>query len=497
MERATSLSNLEQVRLAWRDARFDDAARLLAGAADCESLLERARLAFFVDQDAAAADALLASAISASGSSGAHIVANALRHLVGSAIGVHRPPIDVSDFSGVSPESISESIYFLAMAAYTRDDFVAARGYLQWHSPSSTQMRVKYMLLEGFLAAAEREDFGFQASVTSLALNLILDKEPNEHYLIASCAETLSYLLRDIPHVEGLDALRRVELTAFESKGLLKSRFQITRTLGWRYAINGDYVPALRLAMEACRYVVPETLALYANLDYAMICIFSGQIIAARSSYEIARAKGKGVLWGSLAAFHAEILPLAAQVATEIGEDADALEYCRLAESHQSQIKSHYNLAHGARPKASLSEARAITFAASDPALASENAAEAYAIFSRIGYEWRAGRMALLLHQLTRKASWKNCATNHLAAYPASPFHRMLSVGTTQRTLTMQEQRILDLLQRGYGTQRIADELGRSPDTIRIHLGRLHRFFGVKNRHELLAKLAHESRAVG
>jgi DNA-binding NarL/FixJ family response regulator len=76
--------------------------------------------------------------------------------------------------------------------------------------------------------------------------------------------------------------------------------------------------------------------------------------------------------------------------------------------------------------------------------------------------------------------------------YPQSPFHRMLSLGTTRRTLTAQQQRILQLLRRGCDTRQIASELNRSPDTIRVHLGRIHSFFGVKNRHELLARLSAE-----
>ena len=93
---------------------------------------------------------------------------------------------------------------------------------------------------------------------------------------------------------------------------------------------------------------------------------------------------------------------------------------------------------------------------------------------------------------------WRDRAISHLSAYPNSPFHRMLSYGTTKRTLTPQQQRILALIERGLSTQAIADELGRSPDTIRVHIGRIHRQFGVKNRHELLAMLSREhQRAAG
>jgi hypothetical protein len=40
---------------------------------------------------------------------------------------------------------------------------------------------------------------------------------------------------------------------------------------------------------------------------------------------------------------------------------------------------------------------------------------EAYDVFSKIGYEWRAGRMALFLHQVTRKAIWRERAIEHLS----------------------------------------------------------------------------------
>ncbi len=491
MEWAYLDSALSEARNLWKAGRFEEASALLSNCASPAALIERARIAFFVHSDAESARDLLLP-IDSQSHANEGLIAIAFRDLIASSCGSSSPSVQLSDFTDAGEEAISEASLLTATAAYARADYDSANHWLQSHTPQRLPQLARHLLIRGFVCGAKDQNFALQASLTEKALTLLLTEAPDESYLIASAAETLSYILRDIPSASGFASLARVNLNDLNTPGLIRSQFQILRALAWSLALEADYLAAATMIMRAAQTTSNPVLRMYSNLDLAIVCVFGGQPIMARAAFDLAHEVACKLDWASISKDHAEILPLAAHVAAEVGALPEAEYYSALAIDRSNSLAKHFNLSHGSRLRALVCEAAALASATRDPHRACLYAEEAYSITSRIGYEWRAGRMALLLHQLTRKGQWRDRAIGHLSCYPKSPFHRMLSVGTTQRTLTNQQQRILDLLRLGYSTQRIADELKRSPDTVRIHLGRLHRFFGVKNRHELLARLAQE-----
>lgn len=134
-----------------------------------------------------------------------------------------------------------------------------------------------------------------------------------------------------------------------------------------------------------------------------------------------------------------------------------------------------------------VDEATALAYADSNRKFSVECATRAYESYERMGFAWRAARMAILLLQTTQAPKWREAAENNLQWYPQSPFHRLLE---RPRTLTKREEDVLRLLRLGYDDYQIAESLGIAYKTVRIHVGRIFRWYGVRSRSALMAKAA-------
>jgi DNA-binding CsgD family transcriptional regulator len=482
--------DVNEARRLFRLGHFHRLENALSNRDDSWALLELGRLAFFHHCDTDRARRYLSRALEAGCSSEERLLCHSLLDVVESSAGRYaHERIDPANFSTCQPHAVSEAIYFTAMAAWIRGEYAVGLSWLTYHKPNNEVLLARFLFLEGCLRASASQELLEQALLTEKALSLLDSYADEEPYLIATISETFAALVRELRFEPGVSRLKKLVATAELADGFQDAQFHVMRTLAWTHALDAQYSVALHFLEKASLASATPLMRAYLHLDYASIAVFTGSALHAKASFDIADDYLQRYGFDSRRD-DAAVFPLAAQVAAETGASDRALEYCRMADDHSSDIFRHSNLGHGARFQALTSEAKALAYFPSDPKSAINHAMEAYDVFSKIGYEWRAGRMALFLHQVTRKAIWRERAIEHLSVYPQSPFHRMLSLGTTRRTLTAQQQRILQLLRRGYDTRQIASELNRSPDTIRVHLGRIHAFFGVKNRHELLARLS-------
>lgn len=228
---------------------------------------------------------------------------------------------------------------------------------------------------------------------------------------------------------------------------------------------------------------------LYAHLDHASIAVFAHEQSgsAAYAAFATAKDLMNSIPWNTIVTDDLAALPLAAQVAAEFGATAEARYYCELAAEMRGRTGSRFAMAHDGRYEAFLNEAVALAYADVDRRRAMATAADAYETYKRIGFAWRAARMAIFLYQMTRSLKWKERALAHLEAYPKSPFHRLLE---RPRALTKRQGDVLELVRLGFDDDRIAHELGISYKTVRIHVGRLFHWYGVRNRSALMAKAA-------
>jgi DNA-binding CsgD family transcriptional regulator len=497
MERVSNLNHgtvdRDEARRMSRLGRFKELEASLSERYEVWALVERGRIAL-QRSDLETADDYLSAAFSDASSSEDYLLSASLLDVVYASLG--RPEFDrypPLDFFNCDRETASDAVCYFALAAYIRNDYLKARKWLASHTPFLPVSRARFLLLEGQICAAADHDLIKQATLTEEALSILQSQAPGEQYSIASCAETLAHLVRELRFEAGLSRLQSLLSNSWEDC-FQDAYYQMLRSVAWTYALNGDYGAALRLLEKASLVAATDLMRAFLHLDCASVAIFSRSSIHAKSSLAIANDYIRSIDHNP-GKSHAVILPLTAQVSAEVGEVVRAIEYCEMAEGVKSQIARHYNLAHGPRFDAMIAEAKALAYASDDRKKAIKHATFAYDVFSPIGYAWRAGRMALFLYQMTRKTTWRERAVEHLSVYPNGPFCRMLSVGTMRRTLTLRQQEVLTLLSLGYNTKRIAQVLNRAPDTVRTHITRIHDAFGVTTRQELLARLASEGRA--
>ncbi len=471
-----------------RLGHFSKARSLLSGRNDPGSLIERARLAFFLDNDLSETERLATLARAADdATAGQRLLAKMFQYCVSACRGETLGSVlDAQELAGIGPALVSEVIYYAAYAAYFARDFQTAEVWLKSHVPESVDWRARFLVVQGLVAAA-RDNFADQAHYTSRALTLLESGAPDHVYLISNAARLLSILVRDVPQLGGATQLEHALSRLGDDDGFTGARFHVVRSLAWASALRGDYHQAMGLILGAISGATGDFERLYAYLDFASVSVFAHEqgSSSARAAFSIAKQIADKISWGEVVTDDVAALPLAAQVAAEFGSMNDARVYCELAASRQGRIVPRLALAHDSRFGAMIQESTALAYASLNRKRAIEAATQAFETYSRIGFAWRAARMAIFLLQMTHSNQWKLRAKAHLEPYPNGPFHRLLD---RPSRLTRRQEDVLGLLRLGHDDDRIASELGISYKTVRIHVGRIFHWYGVKSRSALMAR---------
>ncbi|MGH7738412.1 MAG: helix-turn-helix transcriptional regulator, partial [Candidatus Tyrphobacter sp.] len=200
------------------------------------------------------------------------------------------------------------------------------------------------------------------------------------------------------------------------------------------------------------------------------------------------RAAARSVEWRAVPAEHRDVLPAAARTLAEFGLSHDALS---LLEATPAPSGANARSAAFGDEAFAFAFAFAFACAAVRPADAAEAATHAYTAFRRLGYVWRAARIALLLFRISGNGIWEERARDHLQAYPRSPLRRQ--VRPSQECLSPRQQDVLALLLRGAASKAIAARLRISESTVNQHVAKLLRHFGVHSRAELYASILRAS----
>jgi DNA-binding NarL/FixJ family response regulator len=134
-----------------------------------------------------------------------------------------------------------------------------------------------------------------------------------------------------------------------------------------------------------------------------------------------------------------------------------------------------------------------VQHALGEPAEATRLLRDAWKIYDRIGYDWRAGRAALALATATGDDTWKERAASKLRPYRRSWLVAGAAGANTAalagaETLTPAQAGVYELLLRGFSTAQIAAEQGRSEFTVRNHIKAIFKALGVKSRPALIAR---------
>lgn len=465
-----------------RAGRFLEARKALGSASGPGQLLERARIHMQLGEYGEAEALAVRAADHESSRSLAVAIANAAR--AGQGLPDYRP-LELADLHG---NDFSPSLYYVAMAAYFRNEFHAVDAWLGAHAPVDAAMRARYLILRGF-AAAGRGDMAAQLEYADAAARLLRASAPGETYLLASAAHVMAVLLRELPW-EGYEYLKDLERDIPWPDDLALWHFQLLRALGWKLALNGSYPEAMRYLLRAALNNDDPVRRIYALLDRASIAIFANERVTARSEYAVASETIDAIDWTKVHDETISVLPYAAQVAAELGESDRARELYELAVRLREQIDARWAFAHDERFTAFLSEAAAFAFYGSKSASSIREAENAYELFARMGYAWRAGRLAALLYSATNETAWYARAEEWLSYYPDSPLQRLLPGKSarhkTIRPLSPRQREVFRLMRQGKTGAEIATQLGISTLTVRNHEQAVLRYYKVHRRYDLL-----------
>jgi DNA-binding CsgD family transcriptional regulator len=325
-----------------------------------------------------------------------------------------------------------------------------------------------------------------QLKFTESALDLLEAEAPQETFLIALCVHIVALLLRELAQRGALARLERLEKRLPWTDGLEPMHFQVLRTIGWSYALNSEFVPALTNIARAAMLLGDPISRLYAHLDRATVSIFALERTGAQADFATAQGLLKKIDWKSLRTEGLAVLPLAAATAAELQLTREARSLLALAESTQAQMAPYWALAHGPRMRGFIAESKALTEAGHNHKAAIESARRAFAIFDDIGYQWRSGRMATLLLTLTGEKTWRAEAERALAGYSRSPFASALA-DQTRSELTVRQQEVLRLTLEGKSGAQIAEALDISIYTVYNHQAEIKRVKGARTVTALVA----------
>jgi DNA-binding CsgD family transcriptional regulator/tetratricopeptide (TPR) repeat protein len=383
------------------------------------------------------------------------------------------------------------------------------RGQVAWISrkldTAEREIERVYPMLEGDLLLEARIGLGaIEASRGNVVAQggILLDTvrvareapEPNV-YLWAVAASQIAYLARELPAASLRDAafaeLGRIPWTA----DLAELHFTMVRAVAWRYALDGDVFNAFRRLKEAASLAPSPGWSVTASCDRAYFATVLGEHRWAEQERSDAQELAASVDWRSLDGEERFALLVLADLSAP--HDASlALSY--LARYKDAGPRFAATLASRDDRRVDAQEAHA--FGVVRAALGDRDEAirlfrESYAIYDTIGYDWRAGRVALALAETTCDPDWSERAGEKLVAYPRSWLRRGGTPVPLARPeppevahLTAAQRAVYDLLVRGLNPAQVAHELGRSAFTVRNHIKAIFKVFGVNSRPALLAR---------
>jgi DNA-binding CsgD family transcriptional regulator len=380
-----------------------------------------------------------------------------------------------------------EVAYYTAFAHHLLDDHIAAKTIVQTRTPAQPAMNAQYKLLRGFIHAA-LDEFAYQAALSRDALILLLEECPGENALTASAMHALAMVSREIASSGSLELLEHATTRITWTPDLAFEHFHTLRAIAWNYALHGGHhIKAQVMLFHAQREARTPGQEMLAHLDRALVAHFTHEESNARTHLTLADHFYAAIDWHTA---HEEepVLPL---IAADIYADYDhnkAQYYLKEGYARKDSINKMSALAKGRRIDALHYAAISRVERKTEPKRALRYAQDAYTLFERMGYRWRAARLALDIHSDTGAHKWLAKAAELLSFYSENSLVMELRERQAVASLTPHQRKVLELLQGGLDVQEIAQLMGITTNTVKKHKTKLFRTFGVKNVVALLRK---------
>jgi DNA-binding CsgD family transcriptional regulator len=275
--------------------------------------------------------------------------------------------------------------------------------------------------------------------------------------------------------------------------------FFICRALSWWYALSGDSLGAFRYLKRAVTYPVRDALRVLNHADRAYLARAQGEMAWSDQELSEASELARRVSWEfeSDARDDASIaLASLAELYAPI-DVARSSEYLARFQSFRRQMSTANTRRHERTDDAFVGSVKGVVTAALGRlGEATQTLAKAYDAYDAIGYDWRAGKVALALAAVTSDPDYLDRAREKLARYANSWLaasyrqqaeHLGLADAIPGVRLTPAQRRVFRLLADDYSMQEVATHLGRSVNTVRNHVSALYAALGIHSRAELRA----------
>ncbi|HET6896684.1 MAG TPA: helix-turn-helix transcriptional regulator [Candidatus Baltobacteraceae bacterium] len=412
------------------------------------------------------------------------LIGRALRAVASAHLGAKPEDFSAHDLLGVDPEALDEALIVIATASAIGADVASAQGWLSLINTTNPHVLARKLLSQGHLAAATCA-FGEQARLATVVVQHLTPHAAQESTLFADAVQTYADFAREMNLATTVDISAVAELAGVCDA----TRFYALRAQAWLLVLRSEYEAALNVLIRATMYAHKPLAHVASQLDLASAAIACGDAHApfARAALDVAMAAALRLIWEAESASGVRLVPQLLQVSAEMQCAANRQRIERLAAHIFEDCTTRHSPGIVMRYEALFHEAKAYAYRYDDPKFALSCAEQAYARFEKFQFDWRAGRIALLVYQATGSHEWEGRAKNHLQAYAKSRFFRLLDGGNAQR-LTRRQQEVLDGVLAGKSPVQIALHLGIAEDTVRKHLKPIMRHYGVKTRLQLLAR---------
>jgi len=391
-----------------------------------------------------------------------------------------------------APELICDIAFYRARRyAYERRPDAARELLPLARSYGSESAQLRALQLEGFILDQE----GRHREEARILLELLRRIDPNgiEGMDIRAWAtDTLAYLARETYLPEALPEVERQLAGIDWSPDLDDRRFQALKALGWACALRGDYFNALRYLRLCSRKATNDVGRAIAAAERAELLRCKGEQLWSRQELAEAEEYAENIDWTTVRDDARIGLLLLAELFVSIDPAKAAYYQARFSENEDVKAP---NLHLKGDPRlaalAQYSEG-VVDLSSGHRRVGVESLKKALETFRKHGYDWRAGRCALRLYEVTRDEAYMNLAHEHLRNYMSSwlgdEYRGLLSASPVR--LPPMQQRVLEALCSGLTVPQIAQKFGRSQHTIRNHIKPVFKAYGVNNRTALIAKVA-------
>ncbi|HKU68589.1 MAG TPA: helix-turn-helix transcriptional regulator [Candidatus Baltobacteraceae bacterium] len=367
-------------------------------------------------------------------------------------------------------------------------------------APHATH-RGRGYVLRGWILAGKRDDAHGQTREYLRALDEFESTANPDMRLRINTLLTLASLAREL----GLESVAQRVRTAYEAihpaSGMQVQYFKLTRILGWIDALSGNELSAFRRFRQAADLAPSDLWRVQCISDRATLARATGERAFALDQLYAAHDLASRLSWSNAVEEDRITLLNLAELFGDV-DGALAQRYLAQFRSLRTPMDRRMGFSNDARVRGleAYSSGTAL-LRLGEAQAARQMLEEAYGIFLKFDYGWRAALAALGMHKATQDARWLQAARKAIEPWAASWIARELrdaqrahSLSDEESMVTRAQRPILRLLLEGRRNADIAREVGKSPNTVRNHIAEIFRTFDVSSRGELIALLSRRAR---